>query len=326
MVHLELGLHEHDERRARCAEPHERQHVAGERREREVGGHDSRRPPEEPGHVGGLQVPHVGALERAHAGIGEEALVELGSCPTSTARTRRAPLDSRQSVNPPVEAPTSSAVAPRTSTPKPLERAVELLASTADESPGLEHPDRLVPRDRALADQRRVRRRRAPGHRRRARVPPRGRRPIRALDQGGVERATRGHDVARHPSRARTASSSVGARTDASPSPSPTSDTTSANGAPRRRASAPSVEARSPTTAPTTTRDVTTRAIVADGLPATSGPLPAAVAIAATIAPAPGRSAPGVGEGRVGVGRDEPRARTGRAPRRGRTPRSRSPG
>ena len=73
-------------------------------------------------------------------------------------------------------------------------------------------------------------------------------------------------------------------------------------------------------------RSRTSAAVGGSGLPATSGVRPDAVAIAATIDPAPGQHVIRARVGRVGVGRDEARAVADRVPTRGPGRRSRSCG
>ena len=122
---LELRLHQQHEvgvggRAPRAAPARTR----AQRDERQVGDHERHRPAEAPA----SRCAHVGALAHVDPRVGAQRPREL-AVPDVDGHHLRAPRCSRQSVNPPVEAPASSARMPVTSTPKRVERGLELVAA-----------------------------------------------------------------------------------------------------------------------------------------------------------------------------------------------------
>ena len=102
-------------------------------------------------HVAGREVADVGALPHHDPGIGAQPLVELAVADVDGHHRRDAPRWSRQSVNPPVEAPRSRPAAVD-GTSKRVERGVELLPAAPHEArTRSEHVDRLTGRDERAA-------------------------------------------------------------------------------------------------------------------------------------------------------------------------------
>ena len=126
---LELRLDEQDHRRTRLAQRDEHRDDHGERDERDVDDDGVDEPADRVGVASRMLVRSMTVTRSSARSRGCS-----WPCPTSRAITRRAPRESRQSVNPPVDAPTSRTTSPVTSTPKCVERGVELLAAAADEA------------------------------------------------------------------------------------------------------------------------------------------------------------------------------------------------
>ncbi len=111
---LELGLDQHDDRRPRRPPPRRPdRHGPGHRDERQVGGDQVDR---RSAHGVQGDLPDVQALAADHPGIVPQAGMELAR-PDVDGHHRAAPAWSRQSVNPPVEAPASRARRPAASRP-----------------------------------------------------------------------------------------------------------------------------------------------------------------------------------------------------------------